>query len=106
MNFGKLISNAAIKAMAPKISDATQPVKNAAASAAQPAATVTETVKKTVTPAPAATAKTNAPSIPTFSRKSLGFFGRRGFANGGSVGSASKRADGIAQRGKTKGKMV
>ena len=27
-------------------------------------------------------------------------------AKGGSVGSASKRADGIAQRGKTKGKMV
>jgi hypothetical protein len=27
-------------------------------------------------------------------------------ANGGSVGSASKRADGIAQRGKTRGKMV
>ena len=26
-------------------------------------------------------------------------------ASGGSVGSASKRADGIAQRGKTKGKM-
>jgi hypothetical protein len=25
---------------------------------------------------------------------------------GGSVGSASKRADGIAQRGKTKGKMI
>ncbi len=25
---------------------------------------------------------------------------------GGSVGSASKRADGIAQRGKTRGKMV
>lgn len=27
-------------------------------------------------------------------------------AKGGSVGSASKRADGIAQRGKTRGKMV
>jgi hypothetical protein len=26
-------------------------------------------------------------------------------ASGGSVGSASKRADGIAQRGKTRGKM-
>jgi len=33
---------------------------------------------------------------------------RRGggdYAKGGSVSSASKRADGIAQRGKTKGKM-
>jgi hypothetical protein len=29
-----------------------------------------------------------------------------GYAKGGSVGSASKRADGCAQRGKTKGKMV
>jgi hypothetical protein len=28
-----------------------------------------------------------------------------GMAKGGSVGSASKRADGIAVRGKTKGKM-
>lgn len=31
---------------------------------------------------------------------------RRGFAKGGSVGSASKRADGIAQRGKTKGRII
>lgn len=30
----------------------------------------------------------------------------RGYKAGGSVGSASKRADGCAQRGKTKGKMV
>lgn len=29
-----------------------------------------------------------------------------GFAKGGSVGSASKRADGCAQRGKTKGRFV
>jgi len=28
------------------------------------------------------------------------------YAKGGSVGSASKRADGIAQRGKTKGRML
>ena len=28
------------------------------------------------------------------------------FASGGSVGSASKRADGIAQRGKTKGRYL
>jgi hypothetical protein len=27
-------------------------------------------------------------------------------ASGGSIGSASKRADGIAQRGKTRGKMI
>lgn len=32
--------------------------------------------------------------------------GGRPFAKGGSVGSASKRADGCAQRGKTKGKML
>lgn len=30
----------------------------------------------------------------------------KGYAKGGSVGSASKRADGCAQRGKTKGRMV
>lgn len=30
----------------------------------------------------------------------------RGYAKGGSVGSASKRADGIAQRGKTRGKFI
>lgn len=29
-----------------------------------------------------------------------------GYAKGGSVGSASKRADGIAQRGKTRGKYI
>ena len=28
------------------------------------------------------------------------------FKNGGSVGSASKRADGCAERGKTKGRMI
>lgn len=32
--------------------------------------------------------------------------GTRPFAEGGKVGSASKRADGIAQRGKTKGRMI
>ena len=29
-----------------------------------------------------------------------------GYKKGGSVGSASKRADGIAERGKTKGRMI
>jgi hypothetical protein len=29
-----------------------------------------------------------------------------GYAKGGSVSSASKRADGCAQRGKTKGRMI
>ncbi len=32
--------------------------------------------------------------------------GKIGFKSGGSVGSASKRADGCAIRGKTKGRMV
>lgn len=31
---------------------------------------------------------------------------RGGFKSGGKVGSASKRADGIAQRGKTKGRYI
>jgi hypothetical protein len=30
----------------------------------------------------------------------------KGYAQGGSVGNASKRADGCAQRGKTRGKFV
>ena len=48
--------------------------------------------------------------------KKLGVFGAKGknprpanpsmFKKGGSVSSASKRADGCAQRGKTKGRMV
>ncbi len=32
--------------------------------------------------------------------------GQRGYAKGGSVGSASKRADGCCTKGKTRGKMV
>ena len=32
--------------------------------------------------------------------------GQRGYAKGGSVSSASKRADGCAMKGKTKGKMI
>jgi hypothetical protein len=32
--------------------------------------------------------------------------GQRGYAKGGSVGSASKRGDGIATKGKTRGTMI
>jgi hypothetical protein len=32
--------------------------------------------------------------------------GQRGYASGGKVGSASSRADGIARKGKTRGKFV
>jgi hypothetical protein len=32
--------------------------------------------------------------------------GQKGYAAGGSVGSASKRADGCATKGKTKGTMI
>ena len=35
-----------------------------------------------------------------------GVRGQKGYAKGGKVSSASKRADGIVQRGKTRGKMV
>ena len=53
-------------------------------------------------------AKESIPPSRTFgagamSAKGLG--GMSGFSKGGKVGSASKRADGIAQRGKTRGKM-
>lgn len=40
------------------------------------------------------------------SSKSTAKVEKAAFAKGGSVSSASKRADGIAQRGKTKGRMV
>ena len=43
---------------------------------------------------------------PTMVRPGMGRPDMQQFAKGGSVGSASKRADGCAQRGKTKGKMV
>ena len=36
----------------------------------------------------------------------VGLVYNKRFAKGGNVASASKRADGIAQRGKTKGKFV
>ena len=36
----------------------------------------------------------------------VGFEYRKSFAKGGKVASASSRADGIAQRGKTKGRFV
>ena len=39
-------------------------------------------------------------------RGSVGIGGKVKFKKGGSVSSASKRADGIARKGKTKGKMV
>lgn len=39
-------------------------------------------------------------------RSSMGTLKPKKYAKGGSVGSASKRADGCAQRGKTKGKMI
>jgi hypothetical protein len=42
-----------------------------------------------------------AASAPT-TRRTMG----QAFAKGGKVGSASRRADGIAQRGKTKGKLI
>ena len=32
--------------------------------------------------------------------------GQRGYAKGGSVSSASKRADGCAERGKTRGRII
>ena len=38
--------------------------------------------------------------------KGIGKKSKVDYAKGGKVSSASKRADGIAQRGKTKGKMV
>ena len=38
--------------------------------------------------------------------KGIGKKSKLDYAKGGKVSSASKRADGIAQRGKTKGKMV
>jgi hypothetical protein len=46
--------------------------------------------------------KNRSPREATFKERLSGALGLK---KGGSVGSASKRADGIAQRGKTKGRM-
>ena len=55
-------------------------------------------------PAPAAAPQQRTPAPPP---RRGGLFGRmRMFSSGGSTGSASKRADGIAKRGKTKGTFV
>ena len=43
---------------------------------------------------------------PAFMQKKMNMGGMAKYAAGGSVGSASRRADGIAQRGKTKAKMI
>jgi hypothetical protein len=44
-------------------------------------------------------------SVPAAARE-YEAYNQAGYAKGGSVSSASKRADGCAQRGKTKGRMV
>lgn len=48
----------------------------------------------------------NAANPNTFNAKLDSAVGMGGYKKGGSVGSASKRADGCAKKGKTKGKMV
>jgi hypothetical protein len=45
-------------------------------------------------------------TTPTVGAEPLGFNAVSGFKKGGSVSSASKRADGCAVKGKTKGRMV
>jgi hypothetical protein len=50
-------------------------------------------------------AKAMRESVPEAARE-YEAYQEAGYAKGGSVGSASKRADGCAQRGKTKGKFV
>jgi len=53
---------------------------------------------------------TGLPNLPEAVRNKMGYKRSGGkiptMKKGGSVGSASKRADGIAMRGKTKGRMV
>lgn len=53
-------------------------------------------------PAPAAPAPAPRPPMP---QRPMPQGGMPGMSKGGKVGSASKRADGIAQKGKTRGKM-
>ena len=48
----------------------------------------------------------NAANPDTFNAKLDKAVGMGGYAKGGKVSSASKRADGIAQRGKTKGRVL
>ncbi len=50
---------------------------------------------------------TGEPGLPPLPRKGLKSGGSvKKYASGGSVGSASKRADGLAKKGKTKGRFV
>ena len=57
-------------------------------------------------PAPAAPAPAPRPPMPQMPQRPMPQGGGMpGMSKGGKVGSASKRADGIAQKGKTRGKM-
>lgn len=71
----------------------------------------------TTIPIPAATGNPNVAGQPVLNKRTLPISARKkpfvrpgevsiNFAGGGSVSSASKRADGCAQRGKTKGRMI
>lgn len=62
-------------------------------------------------PAPAASAPVRAAAVQEAIQEMQDAKARKkiagmGYAKGGAVGSASRRADGIAQRGKTRGKMI
>ena len=62
-------------------------------------------------PAPAASAPKRPPMVEEAIQEMKDAKDRKkiadmGYKAGGSVGSASKRADGCAQRGKTKGRMI
>ena len=62
-----------------------------------------------VAPRPTAATSKPAPAWLTQGLRNFGAGvagGAMGMKNGGKVGSASKRADGIAAKGKTKGKIV
>jgi len=67
------------------------------------------TALQTLTDARRAAGPPKAPVVPAEKAAALqATTAKRGinFKKGGSVGSASKRADGCAQRGKTKGRMI
>jgi len=67
----------------------------------------TATLEKKAKPAPTKRTSMFAPRGESMKDITRGMMKRpEGYAKGGSVGSASKRADGIAQRGKTRGKMI
>ena len=87
------------KTEAPK-TEARKPGRSAAANRNKPKA------ESTSAPAKAASGATAVERMRNLQKQRFGEKNKYGMKKGGMVSSASKRADGIAKKGKTRGKMV